>query len=261
MKQELERRSLAISKAGRKMDDALARLGSADPYPKSASRRARLIFGLDLTGSREASLHQAQIATTAMFEAIRSIGTIAVKLIYYRGGKECRASAWHDDPRIVADLMQKLVCETGSSQIRRILKLALAEAEILDGVVFIGDQCEEDADRLCGLAADLGARKIPLFLFHECNDFDQRSQEAKPLFQRMAELSGGIYCEFKPGSADALRELLSTLGAFSLGRQEAIKQMAPAITPAARQLQKRLLLLAAPVLAAEVPNFKKVRGQ
>jgi len=48
--------------------------------------------------------------------------------------------------------------------------------------------------------------------------------------------------------------LLSTLGAFSVARHEGMEQIAPAVTPAARQLQKRLLLLSAP---ASIPEGLK----
>jgi len=250
MNNALEKRIQAVSEAGRKMDKALAKLNVAkklDPL----RRRGRLIFGLDLTGSREASLQNARIATAAMFETIRKIGSVAVKLIYYRGTNECRTSIWHADPGIVSQSMERLTCESGYSQIGRILRFALAEREQLDGVVFIGDHCEEEGDELTGLAAKLGERSIPLFIFHECADFDQRSLAAKPLFKGLAEVSGGVYCEFKPTSATVLRELLSTVGAFSVAWHEGVRQVGPAATPEARQLQNRLLLPAGSVQKAK----------
>src|ERR1700678_2991224 len=88
----------ALSVERRLMNEALAKLGETPALPKARSH-GRLLFGLDLTGSREPSLRNARIATAAMFDALKTIGVIAVKLIYYRGNNECRASAWHDDPR------------------------------------------------------------------------------------------------------------------------------------------------------------------
>jgi hypothetical protein len=240
----LEKRTVAVTPAGRKIDAALAKLGLAEKAV--ARRRGHLMFGLDLTGSREASLDTARIATAAMFDAIKTIGSVAVKLVYYRGTHECRAAAWHDDPAAVSRVMQRLSCEGGNTQIARVLRLALAETEHLDGVIFIGDHCEETAADLTKLAEALGNRSIPLFLFHECADSNAPSLEAKPLFKRLASLSGGIYHEFKPSSGAVLRELLSSVAAFSSAGKDGVAQMGRAATPQGRQFQERLLLLSAP---------------
>src|ERR1700723_1052762 len=71
----------------RLMNEALARLGTAemkktsppargqagggDPAGLAPRKAGRLMVALDLTGSREHSLHQARIATGAMFDAIK----------------------------------------------------------------------------------------------------------------------------------------------------------------------------------------------
>jgi hypothetical protein len=206
-------------------------------------RAGRLIFGLDLTGSRQHSLNQARTATTAMFDAIKSIGAIAVKLVYYRGTDVCRASAWHDDPDVLSETMLRLSCETGVSQIARVLRFVLAEKERLSGVIFVGDHCEDDPGELRRLAQMLGRKSIPLFMFHECADHDERSLEAKPIFKSMAAASGGVYCEFKPDSGAILRELLSSVAAFSAAGVEGVKQAALPRTAEARQLHRQLLLL------------------
>src|SRR5690349_19880798 len=193
---------LALDTERRLMNEALGRLQQRDK--KHGRGQGRLIFGLDLTGSREHSLKQARIATAAMFDAINSLGPVPVKLVYYRGS-EMKASAWHDDPAVLAQAMRRLSCETAYTQIARLLRLALAEPETICGVVFIGDHCEDDTDKLEKLAQELGRKSMQLFVFHECADHDERSIEAKPIFKRMAELSGGIYVEFKPDSGAALR--------------------------------------------------------
>jgi hypothetical protein len=231
----------ALSAERRLMNEALAKLGEMPIRPK-ARGHGRLLFVLDLTGSREPSLRNARIATAAMFDALRTIGAIAVKLIYYRGNNECRASAWHDDPRALSQTMQKLGCESGETQIARVLNLALDEKELIDGVVFVGDHNEDNADKLLDLATKLGKRSIPLFVFHECADNDKRSLKAKPVFKRMAETSGGVYVEFKPDSGAVLREMLSSVAAFSAAGSQGVKQVAAARTPEARQLQARLLI-------------------
>ncbi len=237
-KQRKDNNALGIER--QLMNEALARLRQAESETRA---RGRLIFALDLTGSREHSLRQARIATAAMFDAIKAIGRVAVRLVYYRGAKECRASEWHDDPGVLAESMRRLSCKTGQTQIARVLRMALAEDEKVSGVVFVGDHCEDDADDLVKLAQTLGQRSVPLFVFHECADHDQHSLKARPVFERMAEASGGVYVEFRPDSGAVLRELLANVAAFSAAGAEGVRQVALPETPEARKLHGRLLLL------------------
>jgi len=232
----------ALDVERRLMNEALARLGQADRKHGMGRSAGRLIFALDLTGSREASLRQARIATSAMFDTIRAIGAVAVKLVYYRGSRECRASEWQDDPAVLSESMRRLSCEAGYTQIARVLRLTLAEEEKVSGVVFVGDHFEDAESAVLPLAETLGQRSIPIFVFHEIADHDERSLEARPIFERIAELSGGVYCEFKSDSGAVLRELLSSVAAFSAAGIEGVKQVAMPETPEGQQLQERLLL-------------------
>jgi len=239
-----DEKALALER--QRMTEALARLAAVEMREaKGAVRRSgRLVFILDLTGSRKASLRRARIATAEMFTAVKRIGAVAVKLIYYRGEEECKASAWESDPEIISRAMQRLSVETGGTQIARALRRVLAgEQEPVSGVVFIGDHCEDDPAELAQLAAALGEKHVPVFVFHECADDDGRAVEARPVFRRMAEASNGVYSEFEPDSSAQLGELLSTVGAFSAGGIEAVKQVPQVTTAQARQLQSRLLRL------------------
>jgi hypothetical protein len=226
----------------RLMNEALARIGQSETQG-AARRSGRLVFILDLTGSRKASLRQAHVATAEMFAAVKRIGSVAVRLIYYRGDHECKASEWQSDPEIISRAMQLLSVETGETQIARSLRLVLErEKEPVSGVVFIGDQCEDDPEELAHLAAALGEKHIPVFVFHEVQDWNQGALEAKPIFKLMAEASNGVYLEFESGSSGQLGELLSSVAAF-ITAGEGVKQVGQAVTPQARELQSRLLLL------------------
>lgn len=229
------------------MNAAMKRLGLANrKHGGALPSKGRLIIALDLTSSRAESLRQAQKATTQMFDAIEAVGAVAVKLVYYRGDHECKAGAWHDDAEAITGAMLSLCCKAGNTQIARVLKLALAEKEKPSGVVFIGDHCEDNPEELLNLAATLGKRSIPLFVFHEVVDHDSRALDARPVFERMAKLSGGVYSEFRPDSGAVMRELLSTVAAFSAAGHEGVKQVAQPVTAPARQLQSSLLMLPAP---------------
>lgn len=233
----------ALEVERRLMNQALAQLRAGDSKVTSKRSAARLIFGLDLTASREASLKHARVATATMFEAIKNIGEVALKLVYYRGIDECKESKWNEDPEVLCRSMLTLSCESGHSQIARLLRLALAQEEKLSGVVFVGDHCEESSGDLNELAEKLGQKSIPLFVFHECADHDRRSLKAKPVFKRLAESSGGVYVEFKPDSGVVLRELLANVAAFSAAGIHGFERIASPQTSEARQLRGRLRLM------------------
>jgi len=225
-----------------RMNEALARLGKTEER-RIARRTGRLIFGLDLTGSREPCLEEARVATAAMFEAIRNFGSIEMKLVYYRGTNECRESQWSADAGVLRRSMLRLSCENGSTQIARLLSRVLSEREKLSGVVFVGDHCEDNPEVLLGLAEKLRDRAIPLFVFHECDDHDPWSLNAKPLFRRMAEISGGVYVEFRPDSGEVLKELLASIAAVSTAGVEGLNRVALPKTAEARQLREGLRLM------------------
>jgi hypothetical protein len=186
-----------------------------------------------------------------MFEAVQAFGGVAVKLVYYRGGSfglggECQASAWHDDAAPLCEVMHGLGCRAGETQIAKVLRLALAEPERLSAVVFIGDHLEETPAELVGLAEQLGEKRVPLFIFHEITDHDARAREARPVFERMAEVSGGVYTEFDAeAGAVVLRDVLPAVAVFSTARLDAVMQL-PVVTPHARHLQTRLVRLLGP---------------
>jgi hypothetical protein len=245
MSNQMEKRrndAKILEVARQAMNKALARLGQVERNYAGDCSSGRLIFGLDLTASRQDSLDQARIATAAMFDSIKAVGSVALKLVYYRGTDECQESEWHDDPDILSRTMLNLSCKMGYTQIARMLRLILAEEAKVSAVVFVGDHCEDDPNKLFDLARALGQRSLPVFCFHECASDDDRAMEAKPVFKRMAETSGGIYVEFNPDSGAVLREMLLNVAAFSAAGAEGVRQVPPPKTPEGRQLRQRLLL-------------------
>jgi hypothetical protein len=240
MSNELQRPG-TLSDDARAIDAALARIGGRQKKKNVGAAGAHLLFVIDLTASREHSLRDATPAIAAMFGTVAGInGGIAIKLAYFRGWSECRASGWHTEPDVLMRALEGLSCSMGHTQIAKILRLALDESEGLSAVVYVGDACEENHGKLIGLA---GRLRAPVFVFHDLKGADPDAvQKAEPLFRRMAEASGGAYSTFCEGSAAALVELLSAVAAFSAGGAEAVKQVPKATTPEARQLQTRLLL-------------------
>lgn len=188
----------------------------------AAAGRGRLIFALDATASREATWSQAQALHAEMFTAAAALGGLEVQLIYYRGMGECRASGWTADPDRLRVLLGKVACIGGETQIRKILRHALDEAERgrIHAVVFAGDCMEEDVDGLCVLAGELGLRGVPVFLFHEGDD-----GVAARAFAQIAKLSGGACCRFDVGAPEQLRALLRAVAVFAAGGRAALAEL------------------------------------
>lgn len=217
------------------MNEALEGLGSGGVAPRPA-RIAHLVFILDLTGSREPRLRHARKATAEMFEAVKKIGSVMLKLIYYRGCRELRSTDWESSADVVSRAMQKLSTCTGKTQIARALRVVMEkETEPFSGVVFIGGHCEDNPGELRELAGEFRRKGIPIYVFHECADGDDTALAAQPMFHHLATASRGVYSEFAPEKSSAvLRELLSTVAAFSAAGVEGVWQIGSAETPEAR---------------------------
>jgi hypothetical protein len=186
--------------------------------PKSG-RRGRLIFGMDATASREASWDRACHLQAEMFAETAALGGLEVLLCYYHGFRGFRRTGWLTDTARLSEIMSRVRCEGGLTQIAKVLSFGIKESEQhpVDALVFVGDCMEEDVDRLCDLGAKLGLLGVPAFMFHEGND-----PGAARAFREVARLSGGAYCAFDANSAQQLRDLLSAVAVFAAGGRRAL---------------------------------------
>ncbi|MGY4308183.1 hypothetical protein ACVIJ6_005426 [Bradyrhizobium sp. USDA 4369] len=198
--------------------------------PATQSARGRLVFALDATLSRQPTWDMACALQAEMFREAAALGSLDIRLVYYRGFSECRATGWISDSSELARLMGKIDCRGGKTQIGKILGEARrnATAEGIRAVVFVGDAMEESVDDLCARAGELGLLKVPLFMFQEGND-----PAAEQAFREMARLSGGAWCRFDPGAAAQLRDLLRAAAAYAAGGREALRRLAAAESGAA----------------------------
>ena len=193
--------------------------------PHAPGARGRLIFALDATMSRQPTWDMACALQADMFREAAALGSLDIRLIYYRGFNECRASAWISDSARLATLMSKIDCRGGDTQIGRVLSDVRREAVAsgVRAVVFVGDAMEEKVDELCAKAGELGMLKVPVFMFQEGRDV-----VAEQAFREIARLTGGAWCRFDPGAAAQLRELLRAAAAYAAGGREALLRLARA---------------------------------
>src|SRR4029077_5478538 len=137
--------------------------------PHAAGARGRLVFALDATMSRQQTWDMACTLQADMFREAASAGSLDIRLVYYRGLSECRATGWISDSAQLARLMGKIDCQGGNTQIGKVLAETRREA-VASGVralVFVGDAMEESVDELCARAGELGLLKVPAFMFQE----------------------------------------------------------------------------------------------
>jgi hypothetical protein len=201
--------------------------------PHAAGARGRLVFALDATMSRQPTWDMACALQADMFREAAALGSLDIRLVYYRGFNECRASGWISDTAQLAKLMARIDCRGGNTQIGKVLSEARREAaaSAVRAVVFVGDAMEEKVDDLCGKAGELGLLKVPVFMFQEGHD-----STAEHAFREIARLTGGAWCRFDPGAAAQLRELLRAAAAYAAGGREALLRLSKTGSNAAKLL-------------------------
>jgi len=183
------------------------------------SNTGRLIFSLDATMSRQPTWTTAMTIQSSMFDAVGQAGGLSVQLVYFRGFDECRASKWVINAGALRDLMLRINCRGGYTQIAKVLKHAINETSKarVSALVFIGDALEESIDSLCQRAGELGLKGVRCFFFQEGHDV-----VAEKGFREMARLTGGAYFRLGPDSAKELAELLGAVAIYARGGLKAL---------------------------------------
>jgi hypothetical protein len=206
------------SAVGAFLDDArrLAPVTDTDP-------RGRLVFALDATMSRQPTWDLACRLQGEMFGTASGLDGLAVQLVYFRGFDECRASRWVADAATLTNLMGRIDCRGGQTQIARVLRHVRTEAGRVPvrALVYVGDAMEEPVDALCAIAGELGLLGVKAFMFHEGPDAD-----AGRAFREIARLTGGAYAGFDAGAPGTLAGLLRAAAAYASGGTAALQRLA-----------------------------------
>jgi hypothetical protein len=215
-----ERGKLPEKPGARAEVDAFLKKLAAMPAVRPAGQRGRLIFALDATASRQPTWDRACHIQAEMFKETAALGGLDIQLVFYRGFGEFHASAWLSSADDLLKQMTAVTCLGGKTQIGKVLRHALADSkrQKVNAVVFVGDCMEEDIDKLCAVAGELGLLNVPVFIFHE-----GREMRAANAFRQIARLSNGAYCPFDANSAQQLRELLSAVAVYAAGGRPALE--------------------------------------
>ncbi|MFQ5994418.1 MAG: VWA domain-containing protein [Acidiferrobacterales bacterium] len=190
------------------------------PAVKPAGERGRLVFAMDATASREPTWDTACHIQGQMFQETAALGGLDIQLCYYRGLGEFNASPWLSNSASLLPRMTSVFCLGGHTQIEKVLRHTIAQTRKrrVNAVVFVGDCMEEDVDRLCHLAGELGLLGVPAFIFHEGVD-----ATAERAFKQIARLTRGAYCRLDASSAQQLRDLLSAVAVYAVGGHRALE--------------------------------------
>lgn len=208
--------------SGGAVDAFLREAGELAPVAAGADQ-GRLIFALDATMSRQPTWDLACTVQAGMFESTARIGGLAVQLVYFRGFRECRASRWVSDPRALTEIMTRIRCQGGLTQIERVLRhiRKTAQERRIAAFVFVGDAMEEHVDSLCAIAGELGLMGVKGFLFQEGED-----PAATAAFAEIARLTGGAHERFDAAAPGALEALLRAAAAYAAGGMGALQKLA-----------------------------------
>lgn len=189
------------------------------PAQRSSGARGRLIFAMDATMSRQPTWDRALQIQSEMFVETEKIGGLDVQLVYFRGFNECRASKWASEPSTLAGLMTGVDCRGGNTQIGKVLSHIRREAgkNKISAAVYVGDAMEENVDRLCRTAGEIGLLNVPIFMFQEGRDMI-----AEQAFREIAKLTRGAYFRLDASSARQLRALLAAVAVYAAGGRQAL---------------------------------------
>ncbi|RMF70065.1 MAG: VWA domain-containing protein [Alphaproteobacteria bacterium] len=195
----------------------------------SADAPAHLLFALDATMSRQPTWDMAVAIQAEMFLEAAKFGGLAIKLVYFRGLDECRATGFVTDPVKLAELMTRISCRAGRTQIRRVLSHAVTTArkQGLRAMVHVGDCCEENPDTLAAIAGELAILGVPAFFFHEGSD-----AFAAAVFAELARITGGAALPFDATSPHELSALLKGVAVYAAGGTDALRRLAKREMPA-----------------------------
>src|SRR5690242_3540544 len=218
------------------IEEFLQKVKALGPAVK-AGPRGRLIFALDATMSRQPTWDTACTLQAEMFREAAKTGGLDIQLVYFRGLGECRASGWVRQSDKLAELMSRIECRGGHTQIGKVLSHARQEngRQKVQALVFVGDAMEEPIDGLCKAAGELGLVGVPAFMFQEGDD-----PVAENAYREIARLSRGAYCRFDAGSAHQLGELLRAVAAYAAGGMKALAELSRKKSPGAQQLLAQL---------------------
>jgi hypothetical protein len=192
--------------------------------------RAKLLFGIDGTASREDACARSKDILDAMLCAVP--GQLEVALAVHGGGKLHTFTRFEQDANRLRDRAAGISCKAGYTRLLDMLGRVL-ETEGVTVVTYVGDVFEESEPKARKLASALARRNIRLIFL-----LDDPSADTG-IFAEMASMTGGCVLRFDASALPQLRDLLSAVAMLAVGGTQMLAAKQDAM-PAARLLLQHL---------------------
>ena len=155
-----------------------------------------------------------------MFEATAALGGLDVKLVYYRGFNECKASRWMSSAAELHRAMRSVSCVGGETQIERVLAHALARNQEAAGRR-AGLCRRRDGGEVSTGCASLPASSASTACRSSCSTKATPRSRARPS-GRWRSCRAAPICASTLASADRLKELLGAVAVYAAGGYRAL---------------------------------------
>ncbi|WP_428488939.1 hypothetical protein [Rhodopila sp.] len=199
---------------------ALPALTHAEPPAESgAAPRARLIFAVDATASREPAWAAARRVTDVLVQALP--GELDVALAVHGGSRVHTFTAFTGDAGTLRDRAAGVACAAGLTRLLPILSVSLARPAVRV-VVYIGDVFEESVPQGRRLADAMGRQDTKLIVLHDTAD--RTAGRDAEVFWDLAKRTGGCVLPFDARSSGRLRDLLSAVAVYAVGGEKLLRE-------------------------------------
>jgi hypothetical protein len=212
------------------------------PDPAVQSRgRARLVFGIDMTASRQPSIEPAKQLQDVLLRTLP--GELEVALAVHGGEEVHTFTPFTSNPQRLRDLAAGLRCRGGKTRLLEILRRALKQRGVRC-VVYVGDMFEESSLEAAEIAGELAERNIRVIVLHDTSlrneSGDAGSYDAAgAVFGMLAERTGGALLPFDISALEELAKLLEAVAVLAVGGTEMLATQEP-VMPAATLLLEHL---------------------
>jgi hypothetical protein len=203
--------------------------------------RARLVFGIDMTASRQPSIEPAKQLQDVLLRTLP--GELEVALAAHGGEEVHTFTPFTSNPQRLRDLAAGLRCRGGQTRLLEILRRVLKQRGVRC-VVYVGDMFEESREAAAEIAAQLAAHEIRVIVLHDTSlrvvGFDSGSyDDAGAVFGMLAERTGGAVLPFDISALEELAKLLEAVALLAIGGTEMLAEKVR-VMPAATLLLEHL---------------------
>lgn len=229
-----DNKQLPAAKAG-----FLAKMRATAPAPLPtslldaavATRRPRLVFGVDATASRQPAWEQAKVATDGLFTALP--GELDVALAVHGGSHLHTFTAFTSNVQTFRDQAAQVECRAGQTVLCKLMERTLDHAGV-KVMIYVGDAFEESADEAYQLADSFKARGIKAVMMFDSNC---GTDDAKQVFTEIAKRTGGACLDLHlDGPAKDVRDVLEAVAVLATGGTKMLRKRAAQLPGAAKLL-------------------------